>query len=496
VAAHALRLILDLADEAATAALAEDVALALAPGDLVALSGGLGAGKTTFARALIGALADDPALDVPSPTFTLVQSYGGRLPVAHFDLYRIRSVAELDEIGLDQAANEGAVLVEWPERAEGRLPAERLDLDFAIAGQGRRVTLTVSGPLAVRFARSRAVRVLLDGAGWTGAARRHLQGDASTRTYERIRGEDRRAVLMDWPPSAAPAVGDRRAAHRARDVRAFVAVNVALRQAGFSAPDIYAADLEQGFLLLEDLGSGGVLRDGGPDPERYRAAVEVLAAIHATPRADALPLPKGGTHRLPAYTAEALAIEVALFADWYVPHVTGKPLAAPARAEFDAIWSGLVARLATAETSWVLLDFHSPNLLWLPDRDGLRRIGLLDFQDTMIGPTAYDVASLAEDARATVPVALEAELRDRYVGLRRAADPGFAIDSFSTAYAILAAQRATKILGVFARLADHAGKPLYLQHIPRMREYLSRSLAHPALTGYALWYRKHLPEAG
>ena len=142
---------------------------------------------------------------------------------------------------------------------------------------------------------------------------------------------------------------------------------------------------------------------------------------------------------------------------------------------------------------WVLLDFHSPNLIWLAERAGIARLGIIDFQDLMAGPSAYDVASLCQDARATVPPELEAELRGLYVARRREADPAFDAEAFAEAYAILAAQRATKILGVFARLADHAGKPGYLKHIPRLREYLERSLAHPALNRYALWYRTHLP---
>ena len=490
-----LTLTLDLPDEAATAALAEDVAAALAAGDVVALSGDLGAGKTTFARALIRALADDPALEVPSPTFTLVQTYGGRLPVAHFDLYRLASAGELDELGLDEALGEGAVLIEWPERADGRLPAARLDLAFAIAGTGRRVDVAARGSLARRLERSRAVRDFLDRAGWPHAARRHLQGDASTRTYERIRDRDRRAVLMDWPPPDREAIRDPRAAHRARDVRAFVAVDAALRDAGLSAPNVYATDLARGFMLLEDLGSDGVLRAGAPDPGRYAAAIEVLAAIHAVPRPSVLPLPGGGIHPLPTYTAEALAVEVGFLPDWYIPAVTGRPLPEAARTEFDALWSALVGRLAGAEQSWVLLDVHSPNLLWLAGRAGLRRVGLLDFQDTMIGPSAYDVASLAQDARVAVPADLEAALKEHYVRLRRASDPRFDEAGFAAAYAILAAQRATKILGVFARLTAQ-GKPRYQQHFPRLSEYLKRSLAHPVLNRYALWARTHIPTSG
>lgn len=487
---------IDLPDEAATAALAEDVAACLQPGDVIALSGGLGAGKTTFARALIRAVADDSALDVPSPTFTLVQAYqGGRLPVAHIDLYRLSTPDELDEIGLDEANVDGAVLVEWPERAGSRLPAERLDIAFEIFGEGRRVTITAGATWTERLTRSRAVRAFLDRAGRRRAARRHLQGDASTRTYERIGSPGRTAVLMNWLPVDAPPVRDARAAHRARDVKPFVAVDRALREMGLSAPEIYAEDLASGLLLMEDLGSEGIVGDCAPMAERYEVAIDVLAAIHSQPRPSVLPVGDGTVHRLPVYGAEALAVEVDFFSDWYVPHVTGRPLNAVAVNELKAIWSELTVQLDVAERGWVLLDFHSPNLLWLPERAGLKRLGILDFQDLLVGPSAYDVASLAQDARATVSADLEADLKRRYVELRRANSPDFDRAAFESAYAILAAQRATKILGVFARLADAAGKPQYLRHIPRLGEYLARSLAHPVLSGYAHWYERNVPPA-
>jgi tRNA threonylcarbamoyl adenosine modification protein YjeE len=489
-----LRSTVDLPDEAATVRLADDVAACLATGDVVALSGGLGAGKTTFARALIQTFTDDHALEVPSPTFMLIQTYaGGRFPISHFDLYRLSKPEELDEIGFDDAIAEGAVLVEWPEKARSRLPVDRLDISFDILADGRRATLTGAAAWAGRIERSRAARVFLDQSGWAGAARRYLQGDASTRRYERVARGQRRAVLMDWASRLEDPARDPRAAHRARDVRAFVAMDDALRAAGFSAPEIFAADLPAGFLLLEDLGSEGVLHDGAPIPERYRVAIEVLAAIHARPRPAKLPLPDGAEHVLPFYRADAFAAELVLFIDWYMPHVTGKEVSPTDRAEFDAAWAPLFDRLEGSEQSWVLLDVHSPNLLWLPDREGVRRIGLLDFQDTLDGPAAYDVASLVEDARATVPPALEEELTGYYVELRRRSGPGFDSDGFREAYAILTAQRATKILGVFARLADHAGKSQYLQHIPRLREYLARALRHPVLSRVALWYESRLP---
>ncbi|SDB56601.1 tRNA (adenosine(37)-N6)-threonylcarbamoyltransferase complex ATPase subunit type 1 TsaE [Bauldia litoralis] len=494
MAATRFPLTLDLADETATTRFAEDIAACLAPGDVIALSGGLGVGKTTFARALIRALADDAELEVPSPTFTLAQSYAsGPVPVTHFDLYRLSSPEELDELGLEEALATGAALIEWPERAEDELPPTRLTIAFAIAGDGRAATLSGSGDWQRRIAHSRHVRAFLDTTGFSGAARRYLQGDASSRTYERIRAGDRHAVLMDWPPAEAPAAGDRRGAYRARDVRAFVAVDEALRDAGLSAPAVLGADLDGGLLVLEDLGSTGIAVDGEPVAERYHAAIGVLATIHGEARPDTLPAPDGGTHRLPAYSADALAAELDLFLDWYVPHVTGAPAADAARQDFAALWADLTGQLAAAETSWVLLDYHSPNLLWLADRAGLARVGILDFQDMLTGPVAYDVVSLCQDARVTVPPALESSLVAAYVALRQADKGRFDDEAFAAVYAILGAQRATKILGAFARLADHTGKPRYLQHIPRLREYLKRSLAHPALTGYAQWYRRHLP---
>jgi aminoglycoside/choline kinase family phosphotransferase len=269
-----------------------------------------------------------------------------------------------------------------------------------------------------------------------------------------------------------------------------MALDAALRAIGLSSPRIYADDPRQGLLLLEDLGSEGVLRaDGRPEPDRYRAAIEVLVHIHAEVRPAELPVSDGSLHRLPVFGPGAFAVEVELFADWYLPWL-GRPLSPEARAEFVGLWQALIADLAEVERNWVLLDFHSPNLFWLAERQGLQRVGLIDFQDALIGPSAYDVASLCQDARAAVPPGLEQELRDHYVTLR-SAQGVFDRGAFDTAYAILTAQRATKIIGVFARLAAH-GKPLYLKHIPRCREYLQRSLAHPALNRYALWHEKHL----
>ncbi|RVC46269.1 tRNA (adenosine(37)-N6)-threonylcarbamoyltransferase complex ATPase subunit type 1 TsaE, partial [Mesorhizobium sp. M4A.F.Ca.ET.090.04.2.1] len=173
-----------LADEAATARLGEDLAMALRPGDVLALKGDLGAGKSTLARSLIRALADDAGLDVPSPTFTLVQTYDTRFPVHHFDLYRLSAAAELDELGFDDALAQGAALVEWPERAETALPDGTLWVELAHQGDGRLAKLSGQGAAFDRAARSLAMRDFLATAGWGEAGRRFFVGDASARSYE------------------------------------------------------------------------------------------------------------------------------------------------------------------------------------------------------------------------------------------------------------------------------------------------------------------------
>jgi tRNA threonylcarbamoyl adenosine modification protein YjeE len=479
-----------LPDETATAALAEDVAACLARGDAVALSGDLGAGKTAFARALLRALAGDGALEVPSPTFTLVQTYATpRLTVAHFDLYRLAGEGEIAETGLEDALAEGAALIEWPERL-GALPVgERLDVRLDITGESRRARLFGGEGWQRRLARSRAARALLDASGYAGASRTPIAGDASGRRFERIGGR-RSAILMDWPAGVPPR-DDPRAAFRAGDANAYLAVDAALRAIGLSAPEIYAADPTAGLLLMEDLGREGVTADGRPVEARYFVAIEVLAAIHVWPRPAVLAVPGRGEHCLPELAGDALAADVSLFADFYVPHATGAALAATAREALEREWWRLFEQLVEAERSWVLFDVQSANLLWLADRAGLQRIGLIDFQDMFIGPAAYDVASLANDARVTVPATLEAELRRHYVAMRQAASAHFDAGAFETAYAITAAVRTAKNLGVFARLARH-GRGEYLGHVPRLVSYLERALAHPVLSGIALWYERHL----
>lgn len=481
-----------LADEQATARFGKDIALALKPGDVLALKGDLGAGKTTLARAVIRALSGDPHLYVPSPTFTLVQAYDARIPVQHFDLYRLNSADELDELGFDDAARGGISIVEWPERAADRLPATaiRIELDHQMAGRAANI-VAMEANLS-RFRRTLAVRDFLEANGWGDARRSFLQGDASTRTYETLHLEGcEPRILMNAPkqPDGPPIRNGKpysQIAHLAESVTPFVAVARALKHQGFAAPEVLAQDLDRGLLMIEHLGSAGFLDgDGKPVAERYIAAAELLAAIHAVEWPARVEAATDIVHTIPDYDRSAMMIETELTVDWYLPAVTGASITDAERAAFAAAWNSVFDRLEEAETSLVLRDYHSPNLIWRADRKGTDRIGILDFQDAVLGPAAYDVAALAMDARVTIPPELERAAVNAYKKARGSAFDGKA---FEEAYAIMAAQRNSKILGIFVRLDRRDGKSHYLQHLPRIRDYAARALKHPALSAVRDFY--------
>jgi tRNA threonylcarbamoyl adenosine modification protein YjeE len=489
---------LTLADENATARLAEDIAAMLRPGDLIGLSGGLGAGKTTFARALIRALAADPAYEAPSPTFPLRIDHSlAGLKVVHADLYRLGSPGELDEIGLEDALAEGAVLVEWPERLPHDLSAERLDLTFVPEGDGRRIEIRGAGSWPARLRRSFEIRAFLDGAGFSGATRLPLAADASYRAYERVALNDSTSILMNAPPrqEGPPVAGGRSydaIARRALDMRPFVALDLALRAAGIRAPDIRAADIGSGLLLLEDLGSERITDSAGaPMIERYEAAIDLLVFMHSQQWPAEVPLPDGSGYVLRSYDRDALLIEVSLFPDWFGGH-GGEPAFPPQEREaFLSAWAEAIDSLDPSAT-WVMRDFHSPNILWQEQASGLDRVGVIDFQDALIGHPAYDVASLAQDARVSLTAEQEAHLKARYIAGRCVENRNFDEEAFEAAYAVLALQRATKVLGIFTRLALAEGKPGYARHRERLKALIRQNLSHPVLSRLHLWYEPYL----
>jgi|HubBroStandDraft_5_1064220.scaffolds.fasta_scaffold10396_3 tRNA threonylcarbamoyl adenosine modification protein YjeE len=492
-----------LPNEQATARFAIDIAAALEPGDLVTLSGELGAGKTAFARAVIRYLAGDEAIEVPSPTFTLMQSYEmPRFLLVHADFYRLSGATELGELGFDDLPERTVVLVEWPDRAAGFLPPDRLDITFTLAPQldcgARNARVVGYGALSARVDRMMQVRTFLDEFGFGEAVRWRMEGDASTRIFERLTRGGQTSILMNAPRRPdGPPVRDGKPysaiAHLAEDIVPYVAIASGLRDRNLSAPAILDADLERGLLIMEDLGNERIVSGDPPAPieVRYEAAVEVLVSLHRRRLPETLPVAPRRDYRIPRYDMAAFLIEAELLLDWYLVSVDAAP-ADGVRENFTALWRDALAPAVDAAPTWILRDYHSPNLMWLSDREDVARIGILDFQDMLLGPGAYDVASLLQDARVDVSEELELALLSRYARARLH-DARFDPAAFAQLYATMAAQRATKILGIFARLNRRDGKPQYLRHIPRLLGYLQRSLAHPALAPLKAWYAANVP---
>ncbi|WP_070934374.1 aminoglycoside phosphotransferase family protein [Edaphosphingomonas haloaromaticamans] len=304
--------------------------------------------------------------------------------------------------------------------------------------------------------------------GWGGAEILPLAGDASFRRYFRVVAPGRSAVLMDAPPDK-------------EDIGPFLAIATELDARGLSAPQALAVDRDRGLLLLEDFGDrlvGPVLR-ADPAPERaiYADAIRVLAALAG----DAAPA------GLPAYDAAVMTREVRLFTEWYAPAVGLTVDEAGFDAAWEAAWGEVLAAVDDAPVL-VLRDYHAENLLLL-DRPGLKRLGLLDFQDALAGHPAYDLVSLLQDARRDVSPALEEAMLAEYLAARPGIDP----EGFRAHYEILGAQRNTKILGIFTRLWRRDGKAGYLAYQPRVWGYLERNLAHPALAPVARWFDANVP---
>lgn len=325
-------------------------------------------------------------------------------------------------------------------------------------------------------------RTFLAGSGWGAAAIAPLAGDASFRRYFRLHRAGETAVLMDAPPPQ-------------EDVRPFLLVGGLLRRMGFSAPRVLAEDATQGFLLLEDLGDDlftALARDPAVEAEIYGAAVDLLAALHAHH-----PATMADLRRLPPQDHALLEAGLDTFLDWYWPAAVGTPPDAPLRAGFLALWRPLLDRVRShaGEDRAVLVmrDFHADNLIWLPGREGMARVGLLDYQDAVLGHPAYDLVSLLDDVRRDIPRDLAERLRKRYLSQAGITESGPERRDFDACYAILGAQRNIRILGVFVRLCRRDGKARYLDLLPRAWSMLELSLSNPLLAPVRDWMHRHLP---
>lgn len=296
--------------------------------------------------------------------------------------------------------------------------------------------------------------------GWDDAALDAVPGDASFRRYFRLKkAEGQRAIVMHAPPPH-------------EDPQPFLDVTEYLRKNDFRAPEIYAADAGQGLILLEDFGDRRMREhlDAHPSDENaiYRSAVDTLVRLEKAPIAN-----------IALYDEAVYLRETGLLAEWYLPAMG---LNADVD-EYDALWVAALAPLTQAAAVTVLRDYHAENIMLLDDDAQ----GLIDYQDALIGHPAYDLVSILQDARRDVSRELEAAMLQHYAAT---AKPDY---DLSLHYALLGAQRNTKIIGIFTRLWQRDGKERYLDFLSRMWGLLERDLAHPGLASLKTWFDATIP---
>ena len=346
-------------------------------------------------------------------------------------------------------------------------------------------------------ARDKALAALLADTGFAAAKRTPLAGDASTRAYERLATPDRHAILMIAPPNSEspPCPPDANEAQRlalgwnatarlaASRVEAFVAVAEHLRHCGYSTPVIHGCDADTGFAVVEDLGDAlfaNVLAAGGDEIALYEAAAEILADLHARPIPRWLPSPKDTAWPILDYDRLALSANADLFVDWLPKAEPGIVIDDAARARWEKVRDDLIAQALEFPRALTIRDYHAENLLWLPERGGLKRVGLLDFQDAIRGWRGWDFSMLLHDARRDVSHDAAEAAIGRYLSVT-GADEG----PFRKELCVLGALNTLRILGIFSRLVARDGKTRYRDFMPREWGHLSSILAHPALSELA-----------
>lgn len=348
-------------------------------------------------------------------------------------------------------------------------------------------------------------RAFIAASGWGDASVESFPGDASSRRYFRLTRGDEVAVLMDAPrgeETPAEPEGASRAERAALgynalarlagpEPAAFACLSNELVIRGFSAPKILAADLEAGLLLLEDFGQGVYAKVIEADPSMeaplYAAAVDCLAEIYRSSFPAKMSF-KDAAWRVRDYDETALLTETHLFLDWYAKD-KGADISETARAAWDGIWRDLFSALNAHAPGLALRDFHAENLFWLPERESVAKVGLIDFQDGLFVHPAYDLVSFLEDARRDVSKDLIDPLISQFCDAAKLSDEA----AFRKAYAVLGAQRNAKILGIFVRLAERDGKPSYRDLIPRVHAHFVRNLSGEIFADLRNWFAANLP---
>ena len=295
-----------------------------------------------------------------------------------------------------------------------------------------------------------------------------MKGDASNRVYSRLYHKDKSMILMDDQDPI--------------NLNKFLNVLDTFLKIKLSVPEVFYKDSDKGFALMEDFGEETYTNYINKNLEHdliYESAIDVLLRIQK----EAVP------KYLEYFSERRVVEEVSIFLDWAVPFYFKDPINEKLKNNFIDCWSKFGKVIFSKSNVITHFDYHIDNLIWLKDRHGLRRVGVLDFQDALIGPPVYDLVSLLQDARRDVDDDLQKKLMNKFLTHYK-----YSMDEFNFLYDCVGAQRNTRILGVFARLKLRDGKGSYLKHMNRVWGYLKKNLQNPQLRDLYNCYIDFFPE--
>jgi aminoglycoside/choline kinase family phosphotransferase len=332
-------------------------------------------------------------------------------------------------------------------------------------------------PMAIQnnnVTREACIQAFLQTSGWGDAKRHPIPGDASFRRYERLEKNGAYAILMDAPPER-------------ENTSSFVNAQRYLRHAGFSVPALLAEQSQNGLLLLEDFGDISVSLRLRTHPEEEATIYADAVAVLADMAKQGLRLVADSGSQFVDYHSELLMQEAMLLAQWLLPEILPVDRVVEAVESYATVWQQLIASFDISAQVVTHRDYHADNLFLLAGKQGIARMGMLDFQDAVLGRPAYDLVSLLEDARRDVAADVVEQNLTAF-----ASATGISADQLLLEYAFYGAQRNAKILGIFTRLYRRDGKPRYLAMLPRVWGYFEGNLRHPALSSLREWREKYI----
>ncbi|MDG2187302.1 MAG: tRNA (adenosine(37)-N6)-threonylcarbamoyltransferase complex ATPase subunit type 1 TsaE [Hyphomicrobiales bacterium] len=464
--------------------LAKTISSNLEKGDIIALIGEIGSGKTTLSKFLINQLTSIEINQINSPTFNLYQSYNkNNVLVNHYDFYRIEKYQDLDEIDLEDSYKNGITIIEWADKYINALTQDYIEIHLTEKLSYREYKITPKGKLRKRIKNINSLDNFLKKTNLKINKLEDIYGDASKRKYCRLHLEDKTLILMDSsqekkkinPTKLSTSISD------------YIHICKYLEKINIRVPELFYTDIKREYLIEEDFGdlkySHIISKENFK--ELYQPAIDTLLHISEIHHPNNLEV-NGKTYDIPEYDKKIYLNEVEIFIKFYWPFIKGTICTSAIEKEFMDIWNELLIKISS-DKSLVLRDFHSPNLMLLKDEENHKKCGVIDFQDALLGHPIYDLVSLCQDARITISEEEETFLIETYKSKFNFNNYQFDRSNFIDHYCILGTQRSMKILGIFARLSILDSRNDYLVHMPRVINYIKRNMQNSNLSDLSKW---------